>query len=460
MLIGSVNVLGGRIATMALQFLTLVIIGRGLGPAGFGVLQFTLTLFIFLGLAADLGSTILGTRRIARGEVQAAPHLLAARAVQAMVVAALVVAAALVAPLSLDHRGMILILTVGLLATTTSVRWFLQGSGRFRDIAVADGVAGAVQVAAAAILVNSPDDLPQAALVMVSGPLISHLIMRVQTRGSSYLRLRVTRTMVGSIRAAAPIGLAIMASQIYYGADSILLGIMRTPDEVGWYGAAYRIVLACLALPVAAHSVALTMFARDEGLEGQDLGAVRVSITRWLIALCLPLAVGTSICAEMIVRVVFGPPFAASATPLAILIWSTVTVSANAAFGAWMLSQGHDRRYMRVTLTACTVNVAMNLVAIPAFGIVGASCTTVVTELLVLILIVRSTSVGATSAIVSALRRAILPTAAMALVLVPIRTSLVAVPIGMVVYLGASVITGALPVARVFRLIAARIERH
>jgi O-antigen/teichoic acid export membrane protein len=295
---------------------------------------------------------------------------------------------------------------------------------------------------------------------MITGPLASHLIMRIQTRGSHELRLRLTRSAVATIRSAAPLGVAVVATQIYYGADSILLGLLRTPTDVGLYGAAYRIVIACLVIPVAAHGVALTMFSGAPTSEGQDPGGLRRSITRWLIVVSLPLAVGTTLCAAMIVRVVFGPAFAGSAIPLAILIWSTVTVSANAAFGAWMLSQGQDKRYLRVTLSACVANVVVNLVAIPAFGILGASFTTMMTEVLVLILIIRATSVGATRAIVAALRSAIVPTVAMAIVVLPLRDLPIAIPVGAAVYLGVGILTGTFPIAPVRRMIVARTQRR
>ena len=94
-------------------------------------------------------------------------------------------------------------------------------------------------------------------------------------------------------------------------------------------------------MPFAVHAVALPLIARVG--KGGEAWVAMTQMTRWLLILALPIAVGTTLTASTIVVGVFGAEYALAAQPLAILIWSSVTVSANAAFGAYLLGTARDR---------------------------------------------------------------------------------------------------------------------
>ena len=57
-----------------------------------------------------------------------------------------------------------------------------------------------------------------------------------------------------------------------------------------------------------------------------------------------------------------------------------------APFQRQLMAQGREDILFRTVLIAATVNIALNLVAVPAFGMLGAATVTVLTELLRLVL--------------------------------------------------------------------------
>ncbi len=179
-------------------------------------------------------------------------------------------------------------LAVGLLFSGLNMRWYLQGREQFGAIALIDFVATAVQLAAALLLVNSPDDLVPAAAVMTIGPVVGAIL----SLGFSFrvgLRSRMVAPTLLLLRVALPLGIASLPPRSTTVPTRFLLGVFRSSAEVGWYSAAYRIVLACLTVPFVTHAVALPILSRLLAEDGPrfetrcpaSVGACWLSPFRW-----------------------------------------------------------------------------------------------------------------------------------------------------------------------------------
>ena len=363
---GIARLAASRAVTTALQFVTLALLARALGPSGYGVIAFGLALFVYIGLTNDLGLTILGAREHGTTEDLARTRgaLLGARL---LLTAGVVVVVALVLtlfPLTAEARLVGAILTLGFVSSSLNLRWAMQADERFGSIAVADTIGSGVQLLVALLFVNGPEDIGWAAVATVAQPVTSTVVLALRARHAGRVTVTVTRQSLYLVRRAAPLGVALLATALYYSADSVLLGIFRGSADVGYYAAAYRVVLACLAIPVVVHSVLLPVVARLQRTDPTSLTDTLGGASRGLIWIALPIAVGTALTAGTIIRVVFGDAYDPSAPVLALLIWSCVTVSSNVPFAVLMLARHQDRMYMAVTVLGAVANVVLNLVAI------------------------------------------------------------------------------------------------
>jgi len=438
-----------RALTIALQFVTLAVLARTLGPSGYGVIAFGLALFVYIGLTNDLGLTILGAREHGTAEDLARTRaaLLGARLLLTAGVVVLVALVLILFPMSSEARLVGAILTLGYVSSSLNLRWSMQADERFGSIAVADVIGSCVQLLVAVLFVNSPADIGWAAVAAVAQPITSSAVFAVQAGLARNVSVRVSRQSLHLVRRAAPLGVALLATALYYSADSVLLGIFRGSEDVGYYAAAYRVVLACLAIPVVVHAVLLPVVARLQRTDPANLAETLGGASRGLIWVALPIAVGGALTAKTIITLVFGDAYDPSAPVLALLIWSCLTVSSNVPFAVLMLARNQDRAYMSVTVLGAGVNVILNLVAIPAFGIIGAAVTTLVSEMIVLGAIIWYTHGVSTRILARSFGRALPPTLIMAVALLPFRDQNVAFVIGPVVYAVSSLLTRALPVA-------------
>ena len=431
---------------MTVQFVTLALMGRILGPSEFGVIQFGVAVFIYVGFLNDLGLTILGAREFGPGRHSegARAELLGARL---LLTAACLIPVVLIlgsGQLEPGDRGIAAILAVGFALSTADLRWLLQSEERFGTIAIADAIGTIVQLIAVLVLVHNPGDAIGAAFAIIIGPAASVSFTVFFARVDRTLVPRVTRVSLRLIRRAAPLGVALIATAIYYSVDSVLIGLYRSTAEVGYYSAAYRIVLACLALPFLTHSVALPMISRLVRDQAAEVRPVLQAISRGLLIVTVPLAVGVTITADLIISIAFGGEYVPAAAPLRLLIWTCVTVSANVPFAVLMLARHRDRNYMATTVLGGAINLCLNLVVVPLFGMIGAAWSTLAAEAIVLGSILWFTRDMSLGVVVRALGRAALPAAVMGLVIWPWRADLVALPLGVIAFVVSAILTRAI----------------
>jgi O-antigen/teichoic acid export membrane protein len=191
------------------------------------------------------------------------------------------------------------------------------------------------------------------------------------------------------LRRAVPFGLLMAGFALYYRIDMVMLEWLAAPGELGRYAAAYRFLDAVIAL---AASLGGPLFPRLSSVAVSSPGEARRLLEagwRPLLALGLPLTIGTLAVADDLVALLFGPEFAGAGRLLRLLILGTlplfwVNVASHALIAA-------DRVWALVGVYALSVlvNVVANVVLVPRWGAAGAALATVACEWLNLALVVR-----------------------------------------------------------------------
>jgi len=191
------------------------------------------------------------------------------------------------------------------------------------------------------------------------------------------------------LRRAVPFGLLMAGFALYYRVDMVMLEWLAAPGELGRYAAAYRFLDAVIAL---AASLGGPLFPRLSSVAVSAPGEARRLLEagwRPLLALGLPLTVGTVLVAGDLVALLFGPEFTGAAPLLRLLILGTLPLF-------WVNIANHaliagDRVWPLVGIYALSalVNVVGNVALVPHWGAAGSAVATVVCEWLNLFLVVR-----------------------------------------------------------------------
>jgi len=181
-------------------------------------------------------------------------------------------------------------------------------------------------------------------------------------------------------QAALPLGIWLITLNTYNYVDAVILGVMRSDAEVGWYSASYRLYEGLTYAPAILSAV---LTPRLSALFVNDRSAHRMMMrTALLGSVALGIVLGG--CAWLLagwgLPFVFGAEYAPGVAPLQILSAGSVFVFATWILHAGAISVNLDQRLLYTTLVGLTANVALNLMLIPRMGIAGAAWATVIAE--------------------------------------------------------------------------------
>jgi O-antigen/teichoic acid export membrane protein len=171
-------------------------------------------------------------------------------------------------------------------------------------------------------------------------------------------------------------GLAWLCYLAFNNIDMLMLGLMSTPEQVGLYGAAYRVLNQALATYYLLTQVLYPQFAQHRAEERALMLGGRVLGP--LFASGILIAAGIAAARRLILTIVFGHPFLAAAPLLLLLAWSIpldfVTSYLSNAFLAW----GMERKVLGCTGLGALTNLVLNLIFIPRLGARAAAVNTLV----------------------------------------------------------------------------------
>lgn len=384
--------LGAQFAIKLLSFAFSVLIVRHLGAEAFGqyaaVLAFG-AVFVFIG---DLGLSPYTVRAVARW--RDAPdglentnalygNVLVLRLLLSLLAASLVVGTALLTERPPAMIGAIALGTLGLImygvqGTSAAV---LAGFERL-DLSAGAGVLNQLTFVLAGSLMLW---LGFGYYGLIVANLLGVAMMTyVCWRGVRRLAVRACRAVASSwpalLKASMPFGVIGLALGLSYRFDSVLLNVYRGDAETGYYNAAYNLVFSTVVLSNVLNTSLYPSLARQVANNPTPSPELYERPLRYLMALSLPIAVGTWVLADRLVPFLFTANYSPAVPILQIVIWATPLMFASEYLGYVVVIRGDEARVARAVVISTGLNVALNLALVPRYGFFAAAVMTVATE--------------------------------------------------------------------------------
>ena len=157
--------------------------------------------------------------------------------------------------------------------------------------------------------------------------------------------------------------------------DTAFIGYFMDQSTVGLYNAAYPTALI-LTIPVQAFGMlALTSFS-ELGAKGLSKDESLKTLTRWVFALTFPGFLIMTLYSEELLTLLFGSEYATAGLALSIVAFGTMFSSALGKIGDILKSAGKTKILFYNTTINLFLNVGLNILLIPMYGIVGAAIAT------------------------------------------------------------------------------------
>lgn len=378
--------LGAKFVGNGLAFAASILLIRYLGAERLGQYHYASTFASIFGLLAGLGLPILLTRDAARDKAGAGAMLGAVMSLQALLsllaFALITVAAAAFNPWELALPIVILGLGVAVNALATPYVAMLNAFEHMHLSSAIDTVSNLVRVGLILGAVQLGVGIVGLVTLLVLNPIV-YLALAKNASDRYCVRpvagLAAAR-LKGLLVASVPFALMVVFNNLYFRIDVIMLQKMQGDTAVGVYSAAYRLIDVFLLVGA---NIAGVLYPRMASEARGPEGALRHTVERlfrYMTAIGIPVAVTIAILASEIVPMLFGEAFRDSVLPLEILIWAIALIFMALPLAHCLNATGHEWRWITILGVNTALNVGLNLVLIPAFGVIGAAVSTVACE--------------------------------------------------------------------------------
>ena len=175
---------------------------------------------------------------------------------------------------------------------------------------------------------------------------------------------------------------------LYLYVDTVLLSFFRGLSEVGLYQAAYSFLEVIFVLSTVLATSLFPVFARLSKLSPHELPSFYEETFRAVLFFCVPFGVLSLFGAKTLLGIFYGPSFQGALPALYILLSGFVFFIVGGLNSHLLVAMGSEKVVLGILVGSTLFNGALNLWAIPRFGFLGASATTLVSEIVMFSLMV------------------------------------------------------------------------
>lgn len=372
-----------------LLFLLVILIARNLGDVAFGKYSFAFAFTSIFAIFADFGLSTLTIREIARNHDLAGKYLGNISLIKLIlsIVTGLIIVIS-INLLDYPPETTIAIYFLGAYVIVSSFsqffRAFFRAFERMEHEAFVRIIERALLFTVAASMLHLGYGLiPVVAVffgvsifgfILTIGVLLKHF-----TKPEYDIDFKFWREIISE---ALPFGLTSIFVVIYFKIDSIMLSMMVGDAAVGWYNAAYNIVDGLMFVIAGSFTGALyPLMSRHFNSSETSLKKLFIKSFAILSLVGFVVSVGVTVYSDKIIYILYGPQYINSVIALKILVWAFFIICISTLSSTFLNSTGKQKLVTIVTSLGAILNVSLNLILIPLYGLEGAAFATVITEL-------------------------------------------------------------------------------
>ena len=174
-----------------------------------------------------------------------------------------------------------------------------------------------------------------------------------------------------------------LAVTFYLQIDKVMIGKILSEEQVGIYTAATTIAAMWEFVPTALVNSARPLIIELRKTSKEAYIKRFQQLLLAITGLSVIVSIGIMVLGWLAIRILYGKAYMGAVLPLSILVWSTGFAMIGTARSIWIVAEGLNKYSKYYVLIGSVVNFVLNLYFIRRWGIVGASITTLISQITV-----------------------------------------------------------------------------
>lgn len=380
-----------QILLVILPLITAPYISRTLGATAVGVYSYTYSVAYYFLLIAMLGIGNHGNRSVAAvkdDREKLNKTFSSIYSLQVMTFSTAILAYAFYLVLFVkDNRLIVLLQLIYVTSGLFDIGWLFFGLEQFKLTVARNTLIKISTVVLMFVFVHKPSDLWKYTLIMSAGTLFSQAYLWLYVKKYVSFKKCSVKEIASNIKPVLILFIPVLAYSIYKVMDKIMLGIMSSYDQVGFYNNAEKIINIPMGIITALGTVMLPRMSNivANGDKKRVDDYIRIS-AKLVTLLSSAIAFGLMGVSSVLAPVFFGDEFIACGEIIRLLSVTVFFIAwANVIRTQYLIPNKRDSIYLTSTMVGAILNLIINWMLIPKYQANGAVFGTIVAEFSVML---------------------------------------------------------------------------
>lgn len=382
-----VSQIAGKIILSIIGLFVVTQLCRYLSVDAFGSYTLAFSIVGFFCPLVEMGMNTIAVRDISQGRESAASLLTGILLIKLALTAVsivIIMLVCLVMNYSPEVRHMTILASLTLVSTVLGTfEIFLIVLQKMYVLVLSQVLSNLVLLLSVLYLIRSTYPLQTIILSQVICAAMTYLLVIFVIRREIAFKKPDFSLMLPFGRSSLQQGISGVIVSYFNSIDMVIISKLVGTGAVAYYGAAYRIIGLMIFVPHAVMMVLYPVLLYFKSKSDQDFIMIFKFSFYMLMLVAIPLATWITIYADPLIRFIYTGKYLNAVAALKILVWSGVFTFASFLAGYVLVIVHRQKFGIFVSISALVLNVSLNLLLIPVYGIEGASLVTVATELCV-----------------------------------------------------------------------------
>ena len=367
-------------------------VSRILGPEGTGRVDFATSLIAYFLMFAQLGIPTYGVRACAK--VRDDKHLLTKTAQELLIInlvmsvfAYVVLALGLLfVPRLRQDRLLYILVSLTIIFNTIGMEWLYKALEQYAYITVRSIAFKLVSLGAMFALIRSEDDYVIYGGITILASSASYLMNFFHARKYISLRPVGGYQFKPHLKAVMVFFAMACATTVYTNMDKVMLGIMATNVDVGYYGAASRIKSILVSIVTSLGTVLLpraSYYVQQGKME--EFRKISRKALNFVVVAAVPMTLYFIFFARQGILLLSGEEYLGAVAPMQLIMPTLLFIGLTNILGIQILvPTGREKVVLYSVIVGALTDVICNLVLIPKYLAAGAALSNMIAEAAVL----------------------------------------------------------------------------
>lgn len=378
-----------QILILIIPLITLPYVSRKLGADGIGIYSYTYSIAYYFMIIAMLGLNNYGNRTIAKvrdSKESLSKEFCSIYAFQ-LIMSIIMITVYFIYVVLFEKKYKFISIIQGLYVVSSlfDINWFFWGLEKFKLTITRNIIIKFSSLILIFLFVKTKNDIWKYVVILSGSTLISNIILFSFLNKYIHFIKITKKDILKHIKPNIVLFLPVIAVSIYKIMDKIMLGMMSTISEVGYYENAEKIATVPLTIITAFGTVMLPRISNLISNNREDDAKKFLDKTLpFIMFLAFPMTLGLIAIGKEFSIIYFGGGFEKTGVLIQLLSITIIFLAwGNVIRTQYLIPKELDKEYVVSAFLGAIVNLIMNFIFIPKYQAIGACFGTMAAECIV-----------------------------------------------------------------------------